>query len=135
MRELHVDRNGEGPLTIVGGRRYIGGWFRVAPGECDGSGVRVDVRGLRYAASEILCSPHLRHALNGRSQRERAKRWPAAHCPRFTPRLNPRPGETSMTNAPVRGVGHTALCHDPGVYLIVRRRLEVASRIWAERGR
>ena len=55
-------------------------------------------------------------------------------CPFWCSILSPRPGETSMTNAPVRGVGHTALCHDPGVYMVVRRRLEVASALWAERG-
>ncbi len=53
--------------------------------------------------------------------------------PWWTSRLYPRPGETSMRNIPVRNVGHTALCHDPGVYLLVRRQLEEAAALWRER--
>ena len=37
--------------------------------------------------------------------------------------LVPRPGETSMQNLPVEGIGHTALTWDPGVYVLVRRAL------------
>ncbi len=54
-------------------------------------------------------------------------------CPWWNSVLRPRPGETSMKNVPVKGIGHTALTHDPGVYHIVRRELAEASRLWRER--
>ena len=54
-------------------------------------------------------------------------------CPFWCATLFPRPGETSMKNRPIRGVGHTALCYDPGVYKMVRHELEIASTIWRER--
>ena len=38
-----------------------------------------------------------------------------------------------MENRPVRSIGHTGLCHDPGVYRIVRTELEKAARLWNER--
>jgi len=55
-------------------------------------------------------------------------------CPWWCAQLFPRPGETSMKNMPIRNVGHTALTYDPGVYLLVRKQLEEASRLWEERG-
>ena len=42
-------------------------------------------------------------------------------------------GETSMKNLQVKNVGHTALTYDPGVYILVRKELEAASKLWAER--
>jgi hypothetical protein len=72
-------------------------------------------------------------------QRLRETHWPAhvpmtsvysRHdlvCPWWGSVLVPRPGETSLRNRPVSGVGHTALTYDPGVYLIVRRELEAAA--------
>lgn len=54
-------------------------------------------------------------------------------CPYWASVLRPRPGETSMTNIQVRGVGHSALAWDPGVYRIVRTRLDEASKLWRER--
>jgi triacylglycerol esterase/lipase EstA (alpha/beta hydrolase family) len=54
-------------------------------------------------------------------------------CPWWCSVLNPRPGESSLKNIPVKGIGHTALTHDPGVYTLVRRELEAASRLWKER--
>lgn len=54
-------------------------------------------------------------------------------CPWPYSVLRPRPGESSMRNVPVKGVGHTALTYDPGVYHIVRRELEKASALWDER--
>lgn len=47
-------------------------------------------------------------------------------CPWWAAVLVPRPGETSMVNLPVVGVGHTALTYDPGVYVLVRRQLLAA---------
>ena len=55
-------------------------------------------------------------------------------CPFWCATLFPRPGETSMKNHPIRGVGHTALCYDPGVYKIVRKELESATALWQSRG-
>jgi triacylglycerol esterase/lipase EstA (alpha/beta hydrolase family) len=54
-------------------------------------------------------------------------------CPHWSSKLNPRPGETSMRNIQVNGVGHTALCHDPGVYLQVRGCLQESARVWKAR--
>lgn len=54
-------------------------------------------------------------------------------CPWWCSVLRPRPGETSMQNLQVRGVGHTALTHDPGVYHLVRTSLDQASQLWRER--
>ena len=54
-------------------------------------------------------------------------------CPSWCSTLRPRPGESSMENRPVRSIGHTGLCHDPGVYRIVRTELEKAARLWNER--
>ncbi len=38
-----------------------------------------------------------------------------------------------MSNIQVRGVGHSQLAWDPGVYRIVRQRLADAAVLWAER--
>ena len=54
-------------------------------------------------------------------------------CPYWCSVLRPSQGETSMRNVAVRGVGHTALCHDAGVYRLLRAELERASSLWAER--
>lgn len=55
-------------------------------------------------------------------------------CPYWCSVLRPKQGETSMANVEVRGIGHTALCYDPGVYRVIRERLELARGLWAERG-
>jgi len=49
-------------------------------------------------------------------------------CPPRTSRLKPGPDETHIRNEVVRGIGHTALTHDPGVYMLVRRHLEATSK-------
>ncbi len=54
-------------------------------------------------------------------------------CPAWGATLRPKPGETSMKNLVVKGVGHTALTHDPGVYHLVRTELESASALWRDR--
>ena len=54
-------------------------------------------------------------------------------CPWWSSVLRPRDGETSMRNLVARGVGHTALTHDPGVYGLIRHELDSAARLWAER--
>jgi len=54
-------------------------------------------------------------------------------CPFWCSTLFPRPGETSMQNRPVRGVGHTALCYDPGVYTLLRAELRKSEALWAQR--
>jgi triacylglycerol esterase/lipase EstA (alpha/beta hydrolase family) len=54
-------------------------------------------------------------------------------CPFWCSTLFPRTGETSMQNRPIRNVGHTALCYDPGVYTLVRTELQKASALWEER--
>ena len=56
-------------------------------------------------------------------------------CPHWFSVLRPGEGDTSMRNIRVRGVGHTALCHDPGVYHIVRAQLGAANEVWSERER
>jgi triacylglycerol esterase/lipase EstA (alpha/beta hydrolase family) len=56
-------------------------------------------------------------------------------CPWWCSVLRPRPGETSMDNKEVSGVGHTALTSDQMVYGIVRDRLDHASQLWVERAR
>ena len=56
-------------------------------------------------------------------------------CPWWCSKLHPRPGESSMRNLSVRGVGHTALTYDPGVYRLVKGELDAASDIWRERER
>lgn len=48
-------------------------------------------------------------------------------CPWWSSVLVPRPGETSMQNIPVKGIGHTALTWDPGVYALVRQALRRAA--------
>jgi len=54
-------------------------------------------------------------------------------CPYWSSMLRPRRGESSMENVQVREVGHSQLTWDPGVYHIVRERLERAARLWRER--
>ena len=56
-------------------------------------------------------------------------------CPYFASILRPRPGESSMENVQVRGIGHSQLTWDAGVYRIVRDRLDQASALWKERRR
>ena len=53
--------------------------------------------------------------------------------PFWTSVLFPKLGETSMQNMKVKGVGHTALCHDPGVYLMIKRQLLRSVKLWDER--
>ncbi len=56
-------------------------------------------------------------------------------CPWWCSRLRTSPQAPNLRNHAVRGVGHSALTFDPGVYLIVRRELELASeRARAGRG-
>ena len=40
-----------------------------------------------------------------------------------------------MRNLSVRGVGHTALTYDPGVYRLIKTELDNASNLWSERER
>ena len=54
-------------------------------------------------------------------------------CPWPGAMLRPRPGEGHLKNMVVKGVGHTALTYDPGVYHLVRLELERCSRLWVER--
>jgi len=54
-------------------------------------------------------------------------------CPARFSRLNPRQGEAHLHNRQVKGIGHTALTYDPGVYVIARTALEEATALWAER--
>jgi triacylglycerol lipase len=54
-------------------------------------------------------------------------------CPYWASILRPRPGESSMSNIQVRGVGHSQLAWDPGVYRVVRQKIEEQSQLWAER--
>lgn len=56
-----------------------------------------------------------------------------AVCPWWCSVLRPRPGEGSMDNVEFRGLGHSELCWDPGVYSEIRRRLEHAGTLWQER--
>jgi len=54
-------------------------------------------------------------------------------CPYWASVLRPRKGECSMCNVQVRDVGHSQLAWDPGVFRIVRDKLEEASSLWRER--
>jgi triacylglycerol lipase len=55
-------------------------------------------------------------------------------CPWWCSVLRPRPGEAgSMENVEVRGLGHSELCWDLGVYGLIRARLDAASALWRER--
>jgi pimeloyl-ACP methyl ester carboxylesterase len=54
-------------------------------------------------------------------------------CPWWASVLVPKPGETSMKNRVVQGVGHTALTYDPGVYSLVRQELREAAALYAQR--
>jgi len=56
-----------------------------------------------------------------------------AICPWWCSVLRPRPGECSMKNLVVKGIGHSELTTDPSVYHIVRHELDAASAIWRER--
>ena len=54
-------------------------------------------------------------------------------CPWWCSVLRPRPGESSMSNVELRGLGHTELCHDGQVYAVVRRELRANAALWRER--
>lgn len=54
-------------------------------------------------------------------------------CPYPYSILSPRPGEHHLSNAEVRGVGHSELVWDPGVYRLVKGHLERSAAIWHER--
>ncbi|MFT7521090.1 MAG: triacylglycerol lipase [Kiritimatiellia bacterium] len=54
-------------------------------------------------------------------------------CPWWCSVLRPRTGEETMENVQVRGVGHSELCWDPGVYALLRERLNTASALYRER--
>jgi pimeloyl-ACP methyl ester carboxylesterase len=54
-------------------------------------------------------------------------------CPWWASVLAPKPGESSMKNRLVQGVGHTALTYDPGVYAIVRQELREAASLYQTR--
>jgi len=54
-------------------------------------------------------------------------------CPWWCATLRPRPGETSMENVEIPGIGHTALTTNPEVYKVIHARLDAASTIWKER--
>lgn len=54
-------------------------------------------------------------------------------CPWWCSVLYPRPGESSMKNFVVKGVGHSELTSHSGVYHIVRHELAAASSLWKER--
>lgn len=54
-------------------------------------------------------------------------------CPYWASVLRPRLGETSMSNVQVRGIGHSQLAWDAGVYRVVRQRLIDASNLYDER--
>ena len=54
-------------------------------------------------------------------------------CPWWCSALHPGPGESHMKNHQLKGIGHTALTHDPGVYRLVRDELDAASAAWKER--
>lgn len=54
-------------------------------------------------------------------------------CPWWSATLVPRPEESSVRNHMVRGVGHTALTYDPGVYRIVRTELRDAAQRFRDR--
>jgi len=54
-------------------------------------------------------------------------------CPWWSSVLKPRPGESSMSNHKISGVGHTELVSDPSVYAIVRDELARAATLWSER--
>ena len=54
-------------------------------------------------------------------------------CPHWCSVLRPRPGETSMTNVQVRGIGHSQLTWDAGVYQVARLHLTEASQLWDQR--
>lgn len=54
-------------------------------------------------------------------------------CPHWSSTLRPRAGESSMSNVMVRNVGHSQLAWDPGVYRVVRNKLEEHARLYDER--
>jgi triacylglycerol lipase len=54
-------------------------------------------------------------------------------CPYWASVLRPRPGESSMRNVQVRGIGHSQLAWDPGVYRVVRTQLDEAAKLYRER--
>lgn len=55
-------------------------------------------------------------------------------CPYWCSILRPRPGEAShFQNVSLRGIGHSQLAWDPGVYRHIRASLNAASELWRER--
>ena len=54
-------------------------------------------------------------------------------CPWWCATLRPRPGETSVENVEIPGIGHTALTTSQEVYKVIHSRLDSASQIWRER--
>lgn len=54
-------------------------------------------------------------------------------CPWRFSELRPAKGQDLVQNRKVKSIGHTALTHDPGVYVIVRDCLERATGLWQER--
>ena len=54
-------------------------------------------------------------------------------CPWWCSVLQPRPGESSMQNRAVKGIGHSQLTSHAGVYNVVRAELNRASELWRER--
>ncbi len=54
-------------------------------------------------------------------------------CPWWASVLVPKPGETSIKNRPIQGVGHTALTYDPGVYGVIRQELREAAVLYRSR--
>jgi hypothetical protein len=54
-------------------------------------------------------------------------------CPWWFSQLNPRPGESSMQNRLVKGIGHSQLTSHAGVYHVVKAELDRASELWRER--
>ena len=54
-------------------------------------------------------------------------------CPWWCATLRPRPGETSVENIEIPGIGHTALTTSQEVSKVIHSRLDSASQIWRER--
>ena len=54
-------------------------------------------------------------------------------CPYWCSILRPEPGDSSMHNVQVKGVGHSELTWDAGVYRVVQDRLAHATDLWRER--
>ncbi len=95
-----------------------------------------------------LGSPHrgtLRATLGSLMRRVEGERFPATVpmtsvfstddwiTPPFRCRIKPLSAKHQMHNAEVRGVGHSELVWDPGVYRIVREKLAEATAMWEPR--